>query len=175
MLREAVGVFEDPEELDAAVAELENTAFPRDSISVLGPASALKKKFGVPYVRPEDAEDNPDAPRDILVRPEEKIILLSAAAAIGVYGLITGAGLVLASVQDTVDITTMLLLGIVAAIGAFLATTVVLTRQKKQQQRQIEAGGMVLWVRTPAPEQENVAREILSKHGARDVHIHLIN
>ena len=175
MLREAVGIFENPDELIAAVAELETTAFPRDAISVLGPASTLKKKFGVPFMRPEDAEDNPDAPRDILVRPEEKVILLSAASAIGVYGLITGIGLMFASAQGPVDITMMLLLGILASITAFLATTIYFTRRQKEKQQQIEAGGMVLWVRTPAPEQENMAREILCKHGAKDVHVHMIN
>ena len=73
-IREAVGVFDDPEKLNAAIAELEFTAFPRQDISVLGGSGNVEKQFGTPAVNPLLVEDNPDAPRVAPIRPEEKAL-----------------------------------------------------------------------------------------------------
>jgi len=39
-------------------------------------------------------------------------------------------------------------------------------------QKQIEQGGLLLWVNTTEPKYEKRAVEILRKHSAQDVHIH---
>lgn len=37
---------------------------------------------------------------------------------------------------------------------------------------QVERGGIVLWVALRDPSREGVAREILSRFGASDIHVH---
>ena len=175
MIREAVGVFESPEALNAAVVELETTAFPRDAISVLGNAETLKKKFGIPYMRPEDAEDNPEAPRDILVRPEEKTIVISAVVAIAIYAAITGAALMLGPAPSGAGLAIMAVIAVATVSVALFVTKKLLAQRRKDSEEQRNAGGTVLWVRTAEPEQEDMARDILCRHGAKDVHIHMIN
>src|SRR5690606_11393020 len=71
-IREAVGVFDDQNQLDAAVAELEVTAFPRQDISVLS-QQQVQERFG-DDTRTEWFEDNPAAPRSVPLRPEERHI-----------------------------------------------------------------------------------------------------
>jgi len=44
-IREAVGVFDNPEKVDAAIADLEGTAFPRHDISVLGSKKEVREKL----------------------------------------------------------------------------------------------------------------------------------
>jgi uncharacterized membrane protein YtjA (UPF0391 family) len=175
MFREAVGIFDDPEQLNAAVVELETTAFPRDAISVLGGTEALKKEFGMPYVRPEDAEDNPDAPRDAFLRPEEKVIGISAVTAMAIYAALTVAVIMSGPSPTATGIAVILFISAVVGILVFLITRTLANRYTADRRQQIEAGGMVLWVRTPAPEQEDIARTILGRHGAKDVHVHTIN
>jgi hypothetical protein len=45
-------------------------------------------------------------------------------------------------------------------------------RHASQLQAQLDRGGLLLWVRTPAPEDERRAVDILRAHGADDVHVH---
>lgn len=175
MFREAVGIFDDPEQLNAAVVELETTAFPRDAISVLGGSEALRKEFGTPFVRPEDAEDNPDAPRDAFLRPEEKVIGVSAVTAMAVYGALTLAVIISGPVPTATGVATILFISAIVGVLVFLIAQSLASRYTADRREQIQAGGMVLWVRTPAPEQEDIARTILGRHGAKDVHVHTIN
>jgi hypothetical protein len=175
MIREAVGVFDNPDELNAAVAELEVTAFPRDAISVLGRADALQREFGVSDIRPEDAEDNPDIPRAVPVRPEEKTITIAASVGIGVYAVLTGAVLALGPAPSGEGLAATLLVGAVIAALAAVVARRLMTRYRRDREQQLRAGGMVLWVRTPDPDQEYIARTILARHGAKDVHVHAIH
>lgn len=39
-------------------------------------------------------------------------------------------------------------------------------------QKQLDHGGLLLWVRTWDAEQENLAVQILGRHSGRDVHVH---
>ena len=39
---------------------------------------------------------------------------------------------------------------------------------------QLDRGGVLLWVRTPDPEAERKACDILGRHAAHDVHVHEI-
>lgn len=170
--REAVGVFNTLEDLDAAVAELEVTAFPRHDISVLGTQEDIKEKFGHRAVRAEWLEDNPEAPRMISVRPEEKAI--GAGVVIGVCAYIAGciaavAGRELSGFMLVGAITASSFTGAVVGILLALVISHILQRRREMQ---LKKGGLLLWVRTPGPKREEIAQNIMSKHGARHVHLH---
>ena len=42
----------------------------------------------------------------------------------------------------------------------------------EQLRRQVEAGGLLLWVRTATPALETAATDILTRNGATHVHVH---
>lgn len=173
-IREAVGVFDNVERLNAAIAELENTAFPRHDISVLGGSHDLEKQFGTPAVNPLLVEDNPDAPRLVPIKPEEKA--LGAAVLVGVIAYFGGcAAAVMAASSTKWGILTAITTGstIGAVIGAIIAI-VIGAWMNRRVKNQIQSGGIVVWVRTPGPVRERLAREILRRHGGKDVHIHNI-
>src|SRR5918995_1111712 len=60
---EAVAVFHDVSDLDAAVGELRAAGFGHDDISLLATEQAVNRKLGHRYERVEELEDDPAAPR----------------------------------------------------------------------------------------------------------------
>ena len=60
---EAVAVFHDVSDLDAAVEELRAAGFAKDDISLLATEQAVNRKLGHRYERVEELEDDPAAPR----------------------------------------------------------------------------------------------------------------
>ncbi|MCD8526106.1 MAG: hypothetical protein LRY76_02960 [Alphaproteobacteria bacterium] len=173
-IREAVCVFESQEQLDAAIRELETTAFPRQDISVLAHGKKLEETFGTANISSENLEDNPRAPRSFSIRPEEKTIGSTAIIGICAYS----AGCIAAIMAQQSSILTLLaaitggsLVG--AAIGG--AAIYSFSRYLQQDSNwKIHHGGLVLWVRTPAPDKEQTAKTIMRKHGGRNVHMHEI-
>lgn len=172
MIREAVCVFENQEQLDAAINELETTAFPRHDISVLANDKKLEDTFGTANINTRHLEDSPEAPRDISVRPEEKVIIGTAFT--GVCAYLAGCAAAILAKESS----TALLLAAISggsAIGALIGgVTVYFVIQQlyNDSQNKIHKGGLVLWVRTPAPDKEEVAKTIMRKHGGRNVHTH---
>ena len=79
-INETVGVFDNMHSLNEAIAELEVTAFPRQDISILDERAARNEGI---IMDGKAMADDPEAPRTILIRPEEK--------AIGVGVIIGGA------------------------------------------------------------------------------------
>ena len=164
-VREAVAVFTDRQALEAAVAELETTAFPRQDISVQHPADPHSARA---------AEDDPDAERAILIRPEEKTIAAGVIVGGGAYaGAITAAFFAYGPDVGGGAFTAMMVLGAVAgaSLGGMIVQMLAL-RMRRSWSRALRRGGMVLWVRTPKPESERTALEIMNRHGGRDVHVH---
>ena len=70
LLREAVGVFQDAEALEAAVDSLLSQGFDRAEISLLAGERAVEAKLGAHYRRVQDLEDDPGAPRQAFVSTE---------------------------------------------------------------------------------------------------------
>lgn len=174
MIREAVGVFDNPAQLDAAIAELEVTAFSRQDISVLGNSRDIEQKFGVQSVKTEWLEDDPKSPRGISVRPEEKTI--GAGVLIGACAYIAGC---IAAIAYKSASTGFLLLAIAGGSlgGALIGGIIVLVigyKIRSDVDERIRQGGLLLWVRTTGPDKEQTAQSILRKHGARHVHVHSI-
>lgn len=167
-IREAVGVFEDMEDLRKAVSELEGTQFSRESISMLGNKNDIEKQFGLPEIPPALAENNRDAPRQPPIRTEEKAIGLGVM--IGSCSFIAVTGTLLATGAD-VDISIILTATIAGGVIGYLLAKITEKYFGRHIQKQIEKGGMVLWVKTHNAKREKIAYDILIKHGAKHVHI----
>src|SRR4051812_42825402 len=79
-VRETVGIFQDPDELQDAIDDLQSHGFMRHQISVLAGESAVQEKLGHLYRRVDEAADDPKAPRMMFMSKEE--IGVAEAAAI---------------------------------------------------------------------------------------------
>jgi hypothetical protein len=171
-IREAVGVFDDIQNLNEAVRELESTAFPRHDISVRdGAADKNEDEDRVVARLPE--EDNPDAPRTILIRPEEKVIGGGVIAGGGFYaGAVTG--MLIAGLDGQLgEILAMGLLGGIFGLALGGVVAWLLGHYYNDiLRKQISEGRMILWVRTPGAEEETLACDIMKKHGGQRVHVH---
>ena len=168
---EAVAVFHDVSDLDAAVEELRAAGFDRDDISLLATEQAGKKKLGHRYERVEELEDDPAAPRVAyrtrasLGESEDRLIgsLTYLPAVVAAGTVVASAGVVAAAVTGT------------AIAGALIGTVLAHWLDKSHAehlQEQLDHGGLLLWVRTPDEVAQRRALAILTQHSAHDVHLH---
>ncbi|PJB71902.1 MAG: hypothetical protein CO093_04065 [Alphaproteobacteria bacterium CG_4_9_14_3_um_filter_47_13] len=125
--------------------------------------------FGTSEIAPKYVEDNSNAPRQILVRPEEKAIgtgsMIGAGAYLGAVGVLLAGG----AAATIPDVITAAVFG--GGIGGVLAK-ILGAYLDRHIEKQIEKGGLILWVQTERPEYEQIACDILKKNGAKHVHIH---
>jgi hypothetical protein len=174
LVREAVGVFETAEALEAATAELLQNGFPRERLTLLAGEKAVAEKLGHKYERVEELEDDAAAPR-ISYRSRESVHAATGAAlgalasigALAVGGAIFATGGALAVTLGT---------GLIGAeVGGFLGGVLgdfLEERHAEYLHEQIAHGGLLLWVRTQSASEEKAAKDILLKHSGRDVHLH---
>jgi hypothetical protein len=175
-VREAVGVFNRPEDLQDAIDELLSSGFHRAELSLLAAEHAVEEKLGHRYEKVSALTDYPSIPRAAYVSTEA--VGDAEGALIGglmYVGAATAAGAILASGGS-------LAAGIAAAalaggagglIGSTLAKWVG-DHHAHYLQEQIDHGGLLLWVRTWESENEKTAVEILRKHSGDDVHVHTL-
>jgi hypothetical protein len=168
---EAVAVFHDVSDLDAAVEELRAAGFAKDDISLLATEDAVEEKLGHRYERVEELEDEPEAPRvayrtrTSLAESEDRLIgsLTYLPAVVAAGTVVASAGVVAAAVTGT------------AIAGALIGTVLAHWLDKSHAehlQEQLDHGGLLLWVRTPDEDAQRRALEVLTRHSAHDVHIH---
>jgi hypothetical protein len=168
---EAVAVFHDVSDLDAAVEELRAAGFGHDDISLLATEQAVNRKLGHRYERVEELEDDPAAPRVVyrtrasLGDGDDRLIgsLTYLPAVVAAGTVVASAGVVAAAVTGT------------AIAGALIGTVLAHWLDKSHAehlQEQLDRGGLLLWVRTPDPETQQRALAILARHSAHDVHLH---
>lgn len=175
-VHEAVGVFNDADSLLAAMDDLQLNGFSRYELSVLASDNAIEEKLGHIYKRVREAEDDPSAPRTIFVPPETIGDAEGALIGTPLYlAATTSAALVVASGGTLLSaiLATTAAGAVGAAIGTILASFVA-KHHADYIQKQIDHGGLLLWVHLRSPDLENVAKEILKQHSAHDVHIHEI-
>jgi len=175
-IREAVGVFADPDVLEAAVNELGIAGFSRAAISVLAAGATAKDRIDVVYHGVKEIEESSDAPRSDFVSSES--LAEEKGALLGIPLYIGGAAGLLAVTASggslALAIAAAIALGSLgASLGAVLAGAIEQARSERIQE-QLKLGGLVLWVTTPNPDAEKRALAILNKLGARDVHVHEI-
>lgn len=173
-VREAVGVFDTKDAFQDAIDELLSSGFDRADLSLLASVEAVEEKLGDRSFRRLELEDNPAAPRADYVSPEavgaEEGGLIGGLAYLGgvaAAGLIAIAGGPLTAILVGAAVAG----GAGGLVGVRLAE-VVGHRRARYFQRQLERGGLLLWVRAWSPRQEAQAVEILTRHSGRDVHVH---
>jgi hypothetical protein len=171
VVTEAVAVFEDVADLDAAVEKLKQAGFKKEEISLLATEAAVAKKLGHRYERVEELEDDPQAPREAYktrasIGDSEGMIVGSLTylpAVVAAGTVVASAGVVAAAVTGT------------AIAGALIGTVLARWLDKhhaEHLQEQLDRGGLLLWVRTPDEDAERRALAILTRYSAHDVHIH---
>ncbi|PZQ44251.1 MAG: hypothetical protein DI551_10500 [Micavibrio aeruginosavorus] len=174
MFREAVGLFQNSQDLQDAIRDLEGTAFPRQDISVMGSRSELEHIFGAREVDPRMAMDHAGTPRQAPTRPEEKTIGAAAAVGVGTYAGAMGLALASGAVAFPAIIGAAVIGGLGGGTLGAVLTKIMGDRATRNIQKQIEKGGLLLWVRTPDEDRELLAKLILRKRGASEVHVHSI-
>lgn len=174
MLREAVGVFQDERSLRSAVDMLLISGFDRSCVSLLAGQHTIESKLEHRFKTVADLEDDPAAPKRAYVDADSRTEA-EAAMVGGLFyvGAVAVAGMVVASGGT---VAAALIGGAMAGgggglIGAALAQFLE-HRHANQLQAELDRGGLLLWVRTPAPEDERRAVGILRAHGADNVHVH---
>lgn len=171
---EAVGVFDSFKDLQAAIYDLRAAGFSRYDISLLGGEEAMKEKLGSAYWRSKELEDDPHAPRAAFVS-EEAIGELEGAIAGGFFFL--GSAIAWAAMLNPLSTLAASIAAVAiggtpgAILGALLARRVG-KHHKDYYQRQIEEGGILVWVRCDTKEKEELASKILAGHSGKDVHVH---
>ncbi|HKK37535.1 MAG TPA: hypothetical protein VJ994_14680 [Paracoccaceae bacterium] len=170
---EAVAVFDDVESLEAAIDELRMAGVPRDDISLLAGEKAAEDALGGRFRRIEELEDDPDAPRAAFVSEESLgaaegalIGIPAYVAAVAVAGAMVPAAGMAAAIAAAVVAG-----GTGAAVGGALAARVGESHAERYR-RQLEHGGLLLWVRLPDEERKKTTLETLERNSGRDVHVH---
>ncbi len=175
-VREAVGVFSSEETMQAAIDELLVSGFDRAELSLLASEAAVTEKLGRRYRKVSELEDDPDVPSAAYVSPEA--IGDAEGAVIGAL-IYVGAGVLMGPVAAAgggiVAIAAAAVAGGAAGggIGALLARMIGKSHADHIQ-RQLDNGGLILWVRVWDAAREAKALDILKRHSGQDVHVHEI-
>jgi hypothetical protein len=175
-VREAVGIFNSPGDLQGAIDELLSFGFDRAELSLLASRHAVEEKLGHRYEKVSALADDPTVPRAAYVSTEAiggaeggligGLMYVGAAAAAG--AVVTAGGTLAAAIAATV-----LAGGAGGLIGSILAKLVG-DHHAHYLQEQMDSGGLLLWVRTWDAEDEKRAVEILTMHSGGDVHVHAL-
>ena len=150
---EVVGRFAGRAGFTAAVEELLQAGFAVSDLSVLDTHEALSA-----------AGTSGEAWQSTLAGLVGEIKYVGPITAAGLIGIATGP--VGATVSAAVAA------GLTGAALAELLEAVRATPHTESFARALEAGALLLWVRAVDPEGEAKASEILTRHGAEDVHRH---
>lgn len=168
-IREAVAVFDNPQQLETAVSELQSHGIDRANLSFVAP-EALAEHY------PADARglaDDPSVAREAVVTEPDlrqgRVLATSMAATIAAFAaagftVATGGSLAVVALAATA-----------AAVAGGAVTTAIGRKLAKDEERffdaQLAQGGVLLWVRTPDAASEQRAAEVLRRH-AMHVHLH---
>jgi hypothetical protein len=173
-VREAVGVFHDRAGFQSAVEELMTAGFDRAELSLLASEHAVETKLGHAYRKVQELEDDPTVPRAAyvgdhsLVEARTGVIggLAYIGAMIGVGAAVASGGTLVAAIAAAA-----LAGGGGGLIGGW-ATRFLGRDRAAEMQRQLDHGGLLLWVHLRDDAHEQRAVEILRRNGADDVHVH---
>lgn len=173
-VREAVGIFRRPEDLQDAIDVLLSSGFHRSALSLLAGEHTVVEKLGHLYSKVQPLADDEVVPRTAYVSPEA--VGGAEGAVIGglmYVGAVAATGAVVASGGSigALLVATVVSGGAGALLGSILAT-VIGKHRAHHLQEQLERGGLLLWVRTVDGEEERKATRILRSYGAYGVHVH---
>lgn len=169
---EAVGLFHEAGALQDAIDELLVSGFGRETISLLASETAIEDKLHRHFRSVAELEDDPAVPRAAYVAPES--IGDAQGGLIGGFTYLAGvpaAGFIAASGGTLIAIATAAVAAgaMGAAFGTLLSSALGQTMAARVQEH-LDHGGLLIWVRTWNHDHEARALDILTKHGAVDVH-----
>lgn len=173
-IREAVGIFHDPESLEKAVGDLEARGFDRAEISILARDEVVEEKLGHRYERVKDLKDSPDTPRRAYV---DKTFVNEAESGIigGLFyvGAVAAAGATVATGGSLPLILGAALAagGASGAVGGVVAKAMG-NEEKKEIEAQLERGGLLTWVHLRDDIADETALKALRDNGADYAEIH---
>jgi hypothetical protein len=174
VVREAVGIFHEPEDLQAAIDDLLSSGFDRAELSLLASEHAIQEKLGHRYERVEPLVDDPAIPRAAFVSnaaigdAKGGLIggLFYVGAAVAAGAIVASGGAIATAIAGSV-----LAGGAGGLLGAILANWLD-HHHASYLQEQVERGGLLLWVRTMTASNEERALKILKQHAGEHVHVH---
>ena len=175
-MREVAALFDDEDELDDVVQELQTVGFDRAAISVLPSRNVVERIIGHELETVVEAANNPDVPRAVPVDRGSLLIAQGALIAIPLY--IAGSAAVIHFAANGADLATVTMAGLSggalgAALGMF-ATIWMWRWRRRQIEYLLGHGGLVLWVKTVDMKREERARIVLARYPAHDVSCHWI-
>jgi hypothetical protein len=175
-VREAVGVFESADALEAAVDKLEASGFNRAVISVLASDKVVRERLGRLYRSVNEIVDDPRAPLAIYVPQSSRVEGEAALVGVPLYigGLAGGLAVVASGGAMALAFAAAIGVGAVGAGLGGLLVRVVAHRHIHRVREQLAQGGLVLWVSVRDNETAAHALAILIDAGARDSHLHEI-
>lgn len=175
-MSEVAALFDDEDELDDVVQELQIVGFDRAELSVMPSRNVVERIIGHELRTVVEVADNPDVPRAVPVDRGSLLVAQGALIAAPLY--LAGSGAVIHFAANGGDLATVTMAGIAGgALGAALGmfTTIWMRRRRRRQiQYMLGHGGLVLWVKTLDLKREMRARMILARHPAHDVTCHSI-
>ncbi|MEF2550111.1 hypothetical protein VQ042_01900 [Aurantimonas sp. A2-1-M11] len=173
-VREAVGVFHDRRQFQAAIDDLLGGGFDRAELSLLASRAAVEQQLGHRYRSVRDLEDNPSVPVVAYVSREDVGDAEGMVAGILIYvGAVAAAGAMLASGGTlAAAIAAATVSGYIAgSLGSVFDRTI--EREYSQRiEEQLAAGGLLLWVHARDADHERRATDIMRRNGGEDVHVH---
>lgn len=177
MVREAVAVFQNEKDMQAAIDDLLTHGFNRAEISLLASTEAVEAKLGHKYRSVKELEDDPKAATIAYATTE-----VSGAAEGAVIASLTYLGALAAFVPVVAGGGAFAAALVALAVGGGGGATIgaLLARLIEKQHAdyiadQLSHGGLVMWVRTWNADDEVAAVRILKTHSGEDVHVHGVN
>jgi hypothetical protein len=171
---EVVGVFRKGDDLEAAIDALLSSGFDRAQLSLLAGERAIQDKLEHRYGRVAELADDPAAPRAAYVSAaaigDAKGALIGGLTYVGATAAI-GAVVMSGGALAATLMAAMVAGGTGTLLGSILARLVG-RHHAEYLHRQIERGGLLLWVRAWEPADEPLAIRILRKYGGDGVHSH---
>ncbi|GAB6052159.1 hypothetical protein JCM17960_09790 [Magnetospira thiophila] len=150
--RELIGLIRDRSSFDNTVQDLLRAGFAETDLSLLSSHDSLEAA---------DSVDSPWSDAITALVGEYKVIgplvasgaiFLAGGPVAGTIGALVGAA--------------------VSGIAAKEVLDEVTSNHQEDFQRALDAGGLILWVRVDGAAQETLARDILARNGAANIHLH---
>lgn len=176
MLHEAVGVFDNVDDLQHAIDQLQENGFMAQELSVLSDDKTVKNKLGKTYKDIQDAEDDPRAPRSVFIPRETAGDIEGVLIALPLYlsAVITAVSIIASGGSFMNAITGALVAGIAGAAIGYIFARLYDDRYHEKIHKQLKKGGLLLWVHLRSKRLGQRAKKILKQNHAHDIHIHEI-
>lgn len=172
-ISEAMGIFANTDSLQSAMDELQSNGFGRVELSVMAKSDEVRKKIGHGYKYVDEITDTPDVPRRYFFSDNSIDSIKAIIIGYPFYIAAGAAAIIAISAGETMDAALIiaLLTGAGFAIIGSIISTMFFRKYEKDIKKQIKKGGLVLWVQVKDKAKEKVAKAILRKNGARNIHI----